>query len=509
MKVQNNKVDIAKHFTEEVSQEIHDYIRDTVLLDSRYIFTWRVGKQQYGYCTHCKKEFKTTGLKHKKFTMCPECHSNCGVRASGMGRQTMRDSAYFVYYEKSRFDPKVITARGFLTSRDYTGDFREVETRITQVAVYIFEQGNSQFYYSPYYFSSFEKQKTVFSLFNSTYVNFKCFCSKDSIQKAVQGTIFQYSTWEDFFYMREDMVKFFSLVSKYPCIEYLSKMGLTDLVKAKLFGYKTFGAINWNGKTINKVLKLSKQEIKEVTAVAPFVSTFCLWIYQQGKKDGSNLTIDEARDMSERFNYSKDELDIILKYTRIRKAYSYIKKQHEKKPKDIRFHTFSQIAGDWRDYIRDCITLEMNLTDEYVLYPPNLHRAHQNTIKQIKIKENKILDEKINRRVKILTSYTYQDEKYLIRPAASSLELIDEGKKLNHCVGTYADRYAKGETNIFVVRKVLEPQKPFYTMEIRKNEIIQVRGKKNCNPTKEVKTFIDKFEKVKIKKKATGRKVAV
>ena len=60
------------------------------------------------------------------------------------------------------------------------------------------------------------------------------YCSRDSIKKAVKGTPFQYSTYDS--YIDGDMVKFFSLYARYPCVEYLTKFGMSELVEAKLIG---------------------------------------------------------------------------------------------------------------------------------------------------------------------------------------------------------------------------------------------------------------------------------
>jgi len=74
-------------------------------------------------------------------------------------------------------------------------------------------------------------------------------------------------------------------------------------------------------------------------------------------------------------------------------------------------------------------------------------------------------------------------------------ELIREGEKLKHCVGGYAKNYANAVTNIFVIRKIEDEEKPYYTVEIKGEKITQVRGYKNKSPEEEVKIFMDVFEK--------------
>ncbi|RJQ25543.1 MAG: hypothetical protein C4589_11125 [Peptococcaceae bacterium] len=56
-----NYEDCIDHFTLGISQEIKDFATNAVFRHSRYIFTRREGKRQYGYCTHCRKEFQTRG----------------------------------------------------------------------------------------------------------------------------------------------------------------------------------------------------------------------------------------------------------------------------------------------------------------------------------------------------------------------------------------------------------------------------------------------------------------
>lgn len=111
-------------------------------------------------------------------------------------------------------------------------------------------------------------------------------------------------------------------------------------------------------------------------------------------------------------------------------------------------------------------------------------------------------------RVKALEKYSYENKSLgiLIRPAASTKELIEEGKALCHCVGGYASRYASGATNILVIRKINEPDKPYFTLELNRGAIVQVRGKHNCAPTGEVKKFIKAFELAKLNKKGKDKK---
>ncbi|MBY0054113.1 PcfJ domain-containing protein [Brevibacillus agri] len=505
----------SAHFPEKQSPEFVSYVENVALLSSRYIFTHRKGKKQYGYCTHCKAEFETPGIRHNEFYTCPSCKSHCGVRASGKGRKQMVDDAYVVWYEKSLVNPSAITARGVLVVRDYRGDYRKVSTRISVRAEYLFEPGNSIMLDRPYLYYSFSHSEmkngssifprnSVFSLANGYMANKRKFCSVESIKAAVQGTPFQYSTWES--YKNGDMVEFFALFSKYPCIEYLTKLGMRGLVDAKLLGYKTYGMANWRAKNPLKVLKMSKQEMNELRAVGVPVDPWLLYLRHLSKKDGSNLTFTElARIRSEISETWLSDLHRVLARTTLRKAYAYLSKQIGKPDVSGRHSSKGQLLSTWNDYIADCLRLGLDLSREAVLFPSNLYRAHQNTIKQIKVKEDEELRVKFAARAKELVKYRFEALGFLLRPPVDQKELIEEGEALHHCVGTYAPRYAKGETDLLLLRKVDEPDKSFYTMEIRDGKIAQCRGAHNCPPTKEVQAFVNLFTVKKLQTKKQVR----
>jgi hypothetical protein len=104
---------------------------------------------------------------------------------------------------------------------------------------------------------------------------------------------------------------------------------------------------------------------------------------------------------------------------------------------------------------------------------------------------------------------SFADTDYLIRPVRSVKELVDEGKTLKHCVGGYVERVAKGESNILVIRRVFEPDKPFFTVVIRKEDITQCYGLSHCHPDSHLRDFIERFKIAKLTKSKKQREVAV
>ncbi|MFW5436339.1 PcfJ domain-containing protein [Paenibacillus apiarius] len=523
--------DFTDHMPQRISEELNSYVIDEALRDSRYIFTRRAGSFQYGYCTHCKNEYSTKGFRHGKTEMCKKCGSFCTVKASGRGRSKLIDDAYIVWYDKSCKDPKSIVAHGIYVRRDYTGDYKQVETQFYVQAEYVFTPGDPKASGAARfgtarmarrnYYDNFYEATSIFSERDNAMKRPPFYLSEDNISKAVQGTPFQYSGWEGFVSYRlfdewvggifgntrregeprTDLVKFFEIAAKYPCAEYLIKMGFSSFIERKINGWGTYGAIHWRGTTIEKVLRLTKAEIKALRALKIDVTPLHLHSYNFYKKRGLTMSFEKAYEMSE---LTHSDGQKILKQLGLpfKSCVKYVYKQFSRSGARKYYYDLLAVLRDWRDYLSDCQKLGMDMESEAVLFPNNLYSAHQKTIKKVKYAEDQALNMRVVDRYKKLNIlYRFESNGLIIRPAASSAELIQEGKQLNHCVGGYTKNYADGKCDLLFIRRVSAPDKPFYTMEINGGRVVQCRGFKNCAMTTEVKAFVEQFINEKLNKK--------
>jgi hypothetical protein len=200
--------DFMAHFTLGISKEIKDYATNEVFLRRRYIFTERQGKKQFGFCTHCRRLSRTDSLKHNSKAKCPNCNSECTVKASGIGHKYLCDQAYFVYYEPSVIDPNAMVAKGILAARDYGygTDYHYVETKYLETALYLFQMRHSTLFTRYGFYSmantmvsheEWHERNKVFSNCDGPGLSLEIIrdCSYDSIARAVAGTPFRYSTW--------------------------------------------------------------------------------------------------------------------------------------------------------------------------------------------------------------------------------------------------------------------------------------------------------------------------
>ena len=75
--------------------------------------------------------------------------------------------------------------------------------------------------------------------------------------------------------------------------------------------------------------------------------------------------------------------------------------------------------------------------------------------------------------------FNAESTNYVIRVPEELDEITQEGVNLHHCVGGYVSAHAHGNTNIIFLRKKDAPDKSFYTIEVKNNQVIQIHGSHN------------------------------
>ncbi|OBZ08905.1 hypothetical protein A8L34_22390 [Bacillus sp. FJAT-27264] len=488
-----------------ISQAMIDYVENHVLLRSRYLFAKTVMRVQFAYCTHCKRNHRPEeSLKHDQRAICPHCKSECRVRKSHVGRKYLIDRAYVVFYEKSVIDPSIMTAVGFFVQRDYTGSYEDVQTKFNPSCSYVFQMGGSTMFYANYYGDTeWYQRENIVSEYSMYKNGTPCYHSADSIKAAIIGTPMQYSTWENYC-DGSDMTKFFGLYTKYPCIEYLTKLNYEYFVWAKLNDMRTYDAIKWSGKTIEEVLRLHKKDLKQFMSNKPkilemdSVGALTLRLYQLTLKDSNRPDFEELKRIASSVYSYFAQMKPMFKFQNVRACARYIEKQFNKNRRV--FYDRSSVVTMWKDYMDECRTLGFDLTRMETVFPHNLASAHESTMSQVKIQMSEIEKQRISKRAQELEVYRFAWRDYIIRPAQSGQEIIDEGKILSHCVGGYAQRHATGETSILMIRKYADQDTPFFTMELKNGQVRQVYGFDNLRMSGDLIELIDAFKAEKLAK---------
>lgn len=150
-------------------------------------------------------------------------------------------------------------------------------------------------------------------------------------------------------------------------------------------------------------------------------------------------------------------------------------------------------------YLRDYIKMMKELGYEPEKYPKSLKKVHDIASMNYKINADKILERQFGEQV-VSDDYkglAFKSKEYSIIAPSESNDLIKEGESLSHCVASYVKDVAKGLCKILFLRETKNVETPVITIEVRGNQIKQVRGKGNRVPTDAEKEFVEKWAEKK------------
>lgn len=190
-------------------------------------------------------------------------------------------------------------------------------------------------------------------------------------------------------------------------------------------------------------------------------------------------------------------LERALGYTTPHKLAQYLDRQFTKAVRDS-YRGCEGIVSDYDDYLGFCEQLQFELKNEFVLFPKNLKQAHDRANNLIRLHRVEQYDPQISLMEKDLEHrYQFKSDGLVVLPPHSAQEIVLEGQKLHHCVGGYVERVINKDCVILFIRQEAKKDKPFYTVEVRGNRVLQVRGVNNRDPVPEVKEFLQKWKRKK------------
>ena len=289
-------------------------------------------------------------------------------------------------------------------------------------------------------------------------------------------------------YMHENMTLkqmfyYLNACASCTCLEKIAKLGWNRLCTsyAENITRENEIGIELNGKTIHDVLRLPKRLVNYITErgntnpyagdVARLQSFYAL----------DENVMPEDLDWCAEYSVDAGNLKRIIKLLNINvhQAVEYLERVRVSQ-------CFIPKAAviEWYDYLNASENIQADLSDKTVRYPSSLKREHDRASFKYKIVKDKNKEERFQKICKEYGEvYSYETEDFQIIAPKDMQDLFEEGRRLNHCVGTYADRIAEGQTCVCFIRKKSEPNQPYFTMEIAPEEerVRQIHGLSNRN----------------------------
>lgn len=328
-------------------------------------------------------------------------------------------------------------------------------------------------------------------------------------KSAVQGCpVTRYSGYFEHWLKGDTQKRFYNFVSYmtayciYPRqIEMLVKAGLTEPVRVLIYNRKKFAdAIDWSKPDVRKAMGMTGPELRDVIAEKPPMEALELrnlarrWL-------GKRWTIREAVDFTRQWDHNVAGRYVLSFCRRYKldpdRLVRYLEHQQVIDP-DLPWADIPDVFQIYKDYIEMAWQMGMCMEHGKVLWPDDLHKAHNGLIKPFESRQEGILSElpmekgTINgaaRREK----YEFEMDGLRIRFPLTASAIIYEGKALNHCVAGYAERHIKGVLTILFLRRSSEPNKPYVTIEMDGNRIVQVHGYNNDRGAESPRVTYKKF----------------
>ncbi len=495
---------------ENPPEEFYNWVENTALAFARYFFyDYKKGKEQTGYCSHCRSVFSTAEARYGKQVHCPSCGSLLTCKSYGKTKSKLVDQIDVAYVEEITENGRpALVERNFTVYQDTysqegktivtyceygrlfldAGTFSNLPDKLGDWAYNygVFKQrGNTRWCNDGFT----EKEHLIYP-HNLDGIMRRC---KLPVLKNVEMSAITLCAKSTFQYIT-------MLVQKYPCIENLYKQGAyrlgSELSKIRIY---------WCNGEFEQLIKKGEPECSKALGVDKAV--FKQFAKMDISPEGYILYRDIAdtlrkappmqiflKALSLSLEDSPRAVTSLLKITSLERLVNYIAK-HTPPKGDA-----NQTLGVYWDYISMVKDLRLPKT-ESVLFPRELQKEHDRLVKIKADRKYTAQNKALKKRVKILEMLDFEDEDFIIRPLRSADEFLKESSVLNHCVKTYIDRCARGETNIYGIRKAADPDTPYFTLTLTNGAAVTMNlGKNNCHPPEEVERFVKKWKREVINK---------
>jgi predicted RNA-binding Zn-ribbon protein involved in translation (DUF1610 family) len=316
---------IRHHITGDLIKPEHVAAAEKELL--QYLFISKEEKTYSGFCIACGRDIKNLTLefaKHNKKTFCPNCGREVTAKNVKLSRKRLKEIIYLLYYYKSEADPNVVVGVGGLFQKDCNCSPQNIKTISYVQDVFIFEQGKGGKKYTTK--SYWDAWQGIPNLMQDFYLSRVCtrngfsngfgwmpidiLENRASLMMSIAAAGMKHCMVTETFklvYPRGNAmhVEIMDFCLKYPCVEYLFKMGQSKLVEEKQSRYNdTRGIINWKGKTAQAVLKLTKEQLGEVRKKKIILTLDMLRLLKALKEEKVLISMGQLAGLKDHYGYS-------------------------------------------------------------------------------------------------------------------------------------------------------------------------------------------------------------
>lgn len=442
------------------------------------------------YCGHCASKFGKAANKLDPL-ICPKCATPL-VKRIITSRTCWDNLETQLWVNVLQKQEGRIAFRGYIITH-YVDDVTlhevtsilEVERRtIYQNDFHIYSRYYADQKWFEYQYSDYmgcRKPRETHDLFPSSFEKFLADTELKytGIGKYIDNRKTDYGLWA-----RQHAYRLMVSAGKYPWIEYLMKSGMTNLYIDVIYGSADMRIIR------PSIIKNYRKFIQQNNASAMMISAKRLFEKEKIDVDFTKLkaigSIEQFSNLARWCKITGQKPERLVAYLQ---GFNVAVEG---------CGMASRVFDPWNEY-EDYITMTVKIgvkpDTEILAMPRDLQRAHDEAVGKF----NAITAEEETQAFKSIYAkirkFEYYGDDLCIVAPKSALEIIEEGKALHHCVGSYAESVINGKTMILFVRKTDYPNTPYFTVEYKSEKVTQCRGLRNESASEEIKQFLDEWLK--------------
>ncbi len=461
------------------------------------------GRDVPGVCSACGHEIHLSGVKQGRKAICSHCKHELVMKPRSRRKYNMLDRDTCQVIQNIGNGELVI--RIIKAHYTYQGDMPEIQV-YENARQFIRLDDDGKFGIECYYHSYgggliTDWRKGERPVYNKWSYNFGADTCAHlytmNIPVVLQDTPWQYcpiSTFYTHFHKPMQASTFLYAYLKHPKLEHLVKVGVYRLVADITYGYSYGhdGCLDESRNRTYQILQVAAEDVEFLRSLDVGLSMLKIYQMYKGIKDRQKLLLWHLEHEVER------DVATLLDYMTAHKFMKYMNCQY----KDLcqsdasRYKNMQAVVTEYRDYLSICSKLGYDLKNSFVLYPRDLQEAHDRVAAQFQYKKEKQMEKNFIAVYRELNGkYDFERDGLKIVYPDTPDDVVSEGHALHHCVGRYVESVADGHCIILFLRRCSDESQPFYTIEVRDNKAVQVKGMKNCGMTPEVEAFITAWER--------------
>lgn len=472
-KCQTDPWDLQLSQTPELPKDWDKWV-NKVGIPENYIFYHYTRKgAKSGYCSYCEREVPIKEPRHNKTGICPRCRHKITYKSLGRFGRFFTDTHYC--YLIQRCDEGFVVRefkayKCFLSKQYQMPILHKFECRRAFYGKQA--QPLNAYYWGDYKHACVRWIQTNMcstSLWNDFSGKIYGKTLPDLAKKEMKRTGI-YEAQKNGAVLDPEL--YLAVWKQFPKIEQLAKSNLPRITEECTRDYKLFVNLYEKAQSgsLTKVLGIDALELRRLRNNRGG-KLFLIWL--QFEKLTQKVIPDHVISWFAQEKIVPDNVRFIEDRMSMEQVYNYLRRQmRESRMKS------KEVLTTWSDYLSMAVRLGMDPQDEIVYRAKKLKQRHDELVercnqrKDLALRAGEILQkypmvEENYHAVKQI--YAHAGEEYTIIVPERIEDIILEGEKLHHCVGSsdrYWDRVQRKESYILFLRRSAEPEKAYYTLEI-------------------------------------------